>query len=141
MALRLYRRHVKACSQTSYTNQARCKCPIWVRGTLNNQDIRRSMDQTDWTAASTLVNAWTRAGAIGQINDPAYNRTIVEAIDLFLLDCVTRKLAADTMKKYRNLLGYVDPKTETVKGRLRVYCADRRIAFLNDITLEVLTRF
>jgi integrase len=141
MALRLYRRHVKACSQTSYTNQHRCQCPIWVRGTLNNQDIRRSMDQTDWTAASALVTAWTKAGAIGQINDPAHNRTLVEAIDLFLLDCTARKLAPDTLKKYRNLLGYVDPHTHTVKGRLRAYCDDRHIAFLNDVTLEVLTRF
>ena len=140
MALRLYRRHLQSCPHTSYT-YTRCRCPIWVRGTLNHGKIQRSLDQTNWDAAGRLIAGWTHAGIIGQINDPQHNRTLVDVIDLFLLDCDARKLAPETKKKYRNLLGYVDPHTQRVKGRLRLFCDDRGIAFLTDITLDVLTRF
>lgn len=66
MALRLIRRHLKDCPQTS-TTYRRCRCPIHVYGTLAGEKLRKALDQTSWEAASELITSWTASGEIGVV--------------------------------------------------------------------------
>jgi hypothetical protein len=40
-------------------------CPIWVQGSIGGEPIRRSLNTTNWTAASSVVHQWQAAGQIG----------------------------------------------------------------------------
>src|ERR1700730_16793887 len=99
--LTLFRRHVKACLQTS-RRYRRCQCPIHVEGSLRGEKIRKSLDLTSWEAGSDLVAAWNASGAIGVVRPEV--PTIAEAVDKFLADATSRNLQQSSLKKYRGLL-------------------------------------
>ncbi len=58
--LTIYRRHRAKCKCTS--RRAKCFCPIWVQGILRGEEIRKSLDLTNWEAAATLVRDWEIEG-------------------------------------------------------------------------------
>jgi integrase len=99
--LTLYRRHLTACPYRSRRFR-RCRCPIWVEGTLRGEKIRRALDLTAWEAASDLVMEWEAAGEIGVVKPEA--PTLTEAVAKFLLDAKARRLGWDTVRKYALLL-------------------------------------
>src|SRR5262245_17415094 len=101
MALRLIRRHLKECRQTS-TRYRRRKRPVHGYGPLAGEKIRRALDQTSWDAATELINGWTVAGEIGVVKVEA--PTLREAVNKFIADCEARKLGWEAMRKYRHLL-------------------------------------
>jgi len=68
--LRIYRRHGTYCTYRSERDR-RCKCPIYIEGTLGGESIRRSLDKTSWDAATQIVNAWTASGKIGLARNEA----------------------------------------------------------------------
>lgn len=128
MALRLIRRHLKDCSQTS-TKYRRCKCPIHVYGTLAGEKIRKALDQTSWDAATDLVNGWTASGEIGVIKAEA--PTTREAVKKFLEDCEARKLGWEAMRKYRHLL----------EDRFLSWTEQRGLGNLRQISVDALRQF
>jgi hypothetical protein len=110
-ALALYRRHLKGCAHLVKGNAwTRCQCPIWVQGSIGGEAVRRSLNTTNWTAASTTVHQWQSSGQVGVLKPelPA----IDGAIEKFLEEAKTRNLAATTIKKRRELL----------EGKLLAYC-------------------
>jgi integrase/recombinase XerD len=124
--LTLYRRHLKACGQTSRTYR-RCKRPIWVQGTLSGETVRRSLDLTSWEAATDLVHCWSASGKIG-----AEGVMEVEtAVRKFLADAEARHLREGTLKLLRALL----------EKQLLAFCRDRGFRFLRNLNVDTVREF
>jgi integrase len=92
--LTLYRRHRANCKSTA--RRAKCFCPIWVQGILRGENIRKSLDLTNWEAANKLVRDW-------EVEKPKEIPTIEEAAKRFLADLGSRGLSRDTIKKFELL--------------------------------------
>jgi len=95
--LTLYRRHLTDCPHTSMRYK-RCRCPIWVFGTLDGKRMRQSLNLTNWGAAQSLVRDWEVDGSIEKDTT-----TVTGACDLFLSDCESRFLGAASIGKYKLL--------------------------------------
>jgi hypothetical protein len=90
--LTTYRRHTKDCPHKA-RSYWRCRCPIWVQGTLRGEPVRRALDVTSREAASNLVAAWNAAGEIGQIKvireePPRIDVAAFPRRRLFIIPCV-----------------------------------------------------
>ena len=94
--LTLYRRHRATCKYSS--RKAKCFCPIWVQGVLRGEKIRRSLDLTNWEAASKLARDW-------EIDGCKEIPTVEEAAARFVADLESRGLSPDTVKKFHLLTG------------------------------------
>src|SRR5258708_23715023 len=99
--LTIYRRHRKACKQR-FDGRAyrRCLCPIWVDGSLNGVEIRKSLRLRDWQRAQDLVRKWE---AEGQRVEKPKPLTVKEACEKFVADAEARNLREPTLYKYRLL--------------------------------------
>src|ERR1700730_9101546 len=102
-SLALYRRHLGDCRHISKGNRwTRCQCLIWVHGSIGDEAVRRSLNTTNWTAASTTVHGWQVSGRIGVLRPDA--PTVEDAVKKFLDEAAARNLAPTTIKKRRELL-------------------------------------
>jgi len=90
--LNLYRRHRANCKSSA--RRAKCSCPIWVQGILRGESIRKSLDLTNWEAASRLIRDW-------EVDGPAPAVTVKEATERFISDRESMKLSEAMMRKYR----------------------------------------
>src|SRR5215472_14208185 len=99
--LTIYRRHRKNCKQRmAGRDYRRCLCPIWVDGSLNGAEMRKSLRLRDWQRAQDLVRQWE---AEGQKIEKPKPLTVKEACDKFLVDAEARNLREPTLYKYRLL--------------------------------------
>lgn len=94
--LTLYRRHRANCKSKS--RRAKCFCPIWVQGILRGEEIRKSLDLTNWEAASKLVRDW-------EIEKPRDIPMVEEAAKRLIADLNSRGLSPDTVKKFELIAG------------------------------------
>src|ERR1700730_2045144 len=102
-SLALYRRHLGSCPHVAKGNRwTRCHCPFWVQGSIGGESIRRSLNTTNWTAASSVVHQWQAAGQIGVLKPEI--PTVAEAVAKFLDEAAVRNLAATPIQKRRELL-------------------------------------
>jgi integrase/recombinase XerD len=126
--LAIYRRHQLPCPQRSrrYRN---CKCPIWVQGSLRGEYIRKSLDLRSWEAASDLVRGWEASGEVGVVKPEV--PTVKDAISKFIEDAKARKLTAETLRKYENLL----------QRRFLDWCEAQGYRLLKQITVDVVREF
>lgn len=118
--LTLFRRHLKACPQTSRTYR-RCKCPISVEGTLGGVEIRKALDLTSWDAAQTVVREWEVRGKMTGAIAPS----IQEAIEQFEADCIARGVRDSTMVLIRRVLAH-----------FFAWCEGKGLRRLAQITIE-----
>ena len=99
--LTIYRRHRRGCKQRmAGRDYRRCLCPIWVDGSLNGVEMRKSLRLRDWQRAQELVRQWE---AEGQRIEKPRPLTVKEACDKFLADAEARNLREPTLYKYRLL--------------------------------------
>jgi integrase/recombinase XerD len=99
--LTIYRRHRKNCKQRiDGRGYRRCLCPIWVDGSLNGVEMRKSLRLRDWQRAQELVRQWE---AEGQRVEKPKPLTVKEACDKFAADAEARNLREPTLYKYRLL--------------------------------------
>jgi site-specific recombinase XerD len=126
--LHLFRRHYPPCTYRS-RRYRRCKCPIWVQGSLRGEWVKKSLNLTSWEAASDLVNAWTAAGEIGVVKPDA--PTVKEAVASFFEDATARKLKDATIGKYKVLL----------EKQLLPWCQTRGYVRLKQLGVDELTKF
>src|ERR1700680_4183944 len=92
-SLALYRRHLSTCPHVAKGNRwTRCHCPIWVQGSIGGETIRRSLNTTNWTAASSVVHQWQAAGQIGVLKPEI--PTVAEAVAKVLAEGAGRHRAA-----------------------------------------------
>jgi integrase/recombinase XerD len=93
--LTIYRRHLATCEHADKgRSYRRCKCPLWVQGTLSGQPIRKALDLTAWEAASDLVRDWEARGTFSGKIVP-----VVEAVADFMRDAKARHLTAASLAK------------------------------------------
>jgi len=98
--LTVYRRHLKACPYKSRKHR-RCKCPLWVAGTLAGDPLKKSLDLTSWEAAQDKVRLWESRG---RIEDPSQIRIILrDAVQKFLEDAEARQLKPGSIRRLRTI--------------------------------------
>src|SRR5215472_15379757 len=96
--LTLWRRHNPAkCTLTKRTDK-KCRCIIWMSGTLpTGEKIRESTQLRDWSRAEIIVRRREVEGTVHQIT----RATLVELRDNFMHDARNgRNLSNETIRKY-----------------------------------------
>lgn len=98
--LTIYRRHVQNCEHRNEGRKyRRCRCPIWVDGFLNGEEIRESLELRDWERAQQRAREME---AEGRRPVAAEGPVTLEAVcERFVADAEARKLAPATMRKYK----------------------------------------
>src|SRR6267142_169117 len=123
-----YRRHQKNCEHRGEgRGYRRCRCVIWVDGSVGGVEIRKSLQTRDWQKAQDIVRQWE---AEGQRAEEAPPITIKEACDKFMADAEARGLREPTLYKYRLLF-----------SRLQDFAAGEGIKCLCECDLDRMRRF
>ncbi len=123
-----YRRHQKNCEhRDAGRGYRRCRCVIWVDGTVGGVDVRKSLHTRDWQKAQDIVRQWE---AEGQRVEEAQPLKVKEACDKFMADAEARGLREPTLYKYRLLF-----------RQLQDFAASEGIKFLCECDLDFLRRF
>jgi len=91
--------------------------------------VRRSLDLRSWEAASDLIRGWEASGEIGVVKPEVPG--IARAVEKFLEDARARKLAAETVRKYENLL----------ERRLLEWCQSKGYRLLKHVTVDAVREF
>jgi integrase/recombinase XerD len=126
--LTIYRRHQKDCEhQGDGRSYRRCRCVIWVDGTLAGLEIRKSLHTRDWQKAQDIVRQWE---AEGRRVEEAQPTTVKEACGKFMADAEARGLREPSLYKYRLLF-----------CRLQDFAAREGIKWLYECDLDFLRRF
>jgi integrase/recombinase XerD len=133
MPLAIYRRHSRDCQfygrPRRDSRSQRCRCPIWVQGSLGGEYLRRSLDLVSWQAAQDRVRGWEASGEVGIIR--ADIPSISEAVERFFDDAKARGLAESTIGKLGVLL----------RSQLLPWCREKGYLSLKQLTVDELTRF
>jgi integrase/recombinase XerD len=74
----------------------RCKCPVWVFGSINGKRIRQALDTVNWEKGEEILRA------VDPYESPE-ELTVAEVCERFIADCKSRKLAKETVGKYELL--------------------------------------
>ena len=128
--LSIYRRHKKSCGHRSEGREyRRCRCPIWVDGSLAGQEIRKALDELDWERAQKTVREWE---ANGELPAPEAGQaiSIEKAKDEYLADARGRKLKDSTIDRHRILF-----------RQLEAFAASEGIRYLKELDTPTLTKF
>jgi integrase/recombinase XerD len=131
-SLTLFRRHSADCQHAHKGRQwTRCNCPISVQGSLGGRWIKESMNTRSWAAASAALHEWEAAGQIGGSKPPVEIVTVPEAVAKYLEDIEARHLAAETIRKRRELL----------KGKFLPFCQHKGYSLFTQVNVDVLRTF
>ncbi len=126
--LTIYRRHRKNCKQrTEGRGYRRCLCPIWVDGSLNGIEMRKSLRLRDWQRAQELVRQWE---AEGQHVEKPKPLTLKEACERFLVDAEARNLREPTLYKYRLLF-----------RQLQAFATAEGLTWITELDIDWVRRF
>jgi site-specific recombinase XerD len=126
--LTIWRRHQKACPHRS-RRERRCKCPVWVAGSLGDIQVKQSLDTRSWDAAVGIVRDWEVTGRI-MTDEPEKQIELRAACQRFTADAEARGLARSTIKKYRVLF-----------DQLQEFAKDKGLRFVHQLSLECLRLF
>jgi integrase/recombinase XerD len=126
--LTIYRRHRKNCKQRiEGRDYRRCLCPIWVDGSLDGVEIRKSLRLRDWQRAQDLVRKWE---ADGQRVEKLKPLTVKEACEKFVADAEARNLREPTLYKYRLLFRHFQD-----------FATDHGLPYITDFDIDWVRRF
>jgi len=106
----LYRRHVQACKpgRKQGNRYMKCNCPIWLDGEDSHGKRQRySLKTRSWTLAQARLIELERDPSATPVPVISRAPTLEAAIDSYLADCKTRKLAEGTLVTYTNTLGHL----------------------------------
>jgi integrase/recombinase XerD len=113
--LTIYRRHRKDCEHRSGgkapreeqgRRYRRCRCPIWVDGSLRGREIRKTLGTRDWERATDIIREWEATGEFGS-GAGGQAVTITRACEDFLADAKARALKPKTVYKYSLLFRHL----------------------------------
>src|SRR5579862_7398078 len=94
--LTIYRRHLKTCEYRSDGRKyRRCRCPIWMDGTLRGDEIRESLQTKNWEQAVEKVRV-RETEIPGSATEGAEPIWIDDATREFLADLGRRRLVRST---------------------------------------------
>ena len=106
--LTIYRRHVKACEHKHEGRKyRRCRCPIWVDGSLRGEELRESLGLENWEKAQEKIRDWEVSGrSVVTKAEPEEDTatTLEKACASFIADAESRELQESTLRKYRQLV-------------------------------------
>jgi integrase/recombinase XerD len=126
--LTIYRRHQKHCEHRHEgRDYRRCRCMIWVDGTVGGEEVRESLHKRDWQKAQDIVREWE---AEGQRVEEAQPITVAEGCEKFIADAEARGLREPTLYKYRLLF-----------RQLQEFASSEGIKRLCEFDLDSLRRF
>jgi site-specific recombinase XerD len=129
-SITLYRRHARSCPHRKKGRRwNRCKCGIWVQGSLGGRWLKESLNTRDWSAAAAIVHEWEASRQIGALKVDV--PTIEQAIEKYFADASARHLAATTIRKRREL----------IEGKLLPFCRDKGFHVLRQLDVDALRSF
>ena len=103
--LKPFRRHSKDCQYASKgRSHSRCRCPIWVDGSLHGTArVLQALGTRNWEDAQRQCRdlELQEMGVIEADEPPVM--LIMDACEKFMVNARSRKLAEPTQKKYRFL--------------------------------------
>lgn len=126
-----YRRHHPGCAKRGDRYWKRCRCPMWVEGTVGNAYVRRSLKTKSWERAVAECNR------LEQARDPAPEKprplgiTIADAVQAYLQDAKDRGLRESTLSKLDTIF----------RKQLLSWAARRRYTRLADLDVVALRDF
>ncbi len=125
-----YRRHLKTCDHRGEGRAwHRCKCPVWVEGTLSQVYYRESLNTGNWEKAGEILREWEARGKVAPAPELGLT-TIEQACTEFLRDAAARELREPTLYKYRLLF-----------RRLAEFAGDRGIRYIAELDLGMVRAF
>jgi integrase/recombinase XerD len=128
--LTAYRRHTKDCQHRSEGRKyRRCRCPIWVDGTLRGEEVRESMHLRNWDEAQNRVRDLETATS-GEVSGSSEPMRLQVAMTDFLADLERRGLVQETIRKYKLLF-----------RELNAFVADKGIRYLCELDVPGLRDF
>ena len=113
--LAIYRRHREKCSHADDRVSRKCRCSLWLTGTLFGQPYRKSAQTRNWDAAEKFKRHLEEGSGPKNESRPV---TLKDASDTFITDLEAQNRVPDTIRKYRLLfrqlskLGANRPLTE-----------------------------
>lgn len=143
--LTIFRRHQTACRFKSRRDR-NCKCPIAVEGSLNGQAVRQQLETRDWNTANAIIHRWERQQYVGAERENVNRVTVKSAVESYLGDCEARHLSELTLRKYRAALEGNPAKRNlrkdlTPTANLLAWCDDRKLEFVDELSLERLREY
>jgi integrase/recombinase XerD len=96
---------------------------------LSGQWVKMSLHTRNWAAAAKIIHNWEATGKIGE--EPPDIPTIKQAVEKYLADAEARHLAAETVRKRRELLA----------GKLIPFCEAKGYGLLLHLDVDVLRTF
>jgi integrase/recombinase XerD len=129
-SLSLYRLHSRDCPHRAKGRRwTRCNCAVWTQGSLAGRWVKMSLKTRNWAAAAKVIHNWEASGKIGE--EPPDIPTIKKAVEKYLGDAEARHLAAETVRKRRELL----------EGKLLPFCETHGYDILKHLDVDVLRKF
>ena len=130
--LTIYRRHLKNCEHRGEgRSYRRCRCPIWVDGFIDGQEIRQSLKTRDWTKANRKVQEWEAAEKKPEPKpEDAPPKTIAYACAEYLADAKARELRDSTLYKHQLLF-----------RQLEEFAREHGFRYLPELNLETVRAF
>ena len=126
--LTAYRRHIKTCRHRAEGRKyRRCRCPIWVDGFVEHEEIRKTLNTSNWEKAQEIILEWEAKGKRAAEPEPV---TIAEAWEEFLADAKARNLRKPTIYKY-----------DLLSRQMAQFVTDQGIPFLRQLDLPTLRKF
>ncbi len=135
MGLFVYTRHTSDCPKKSDRFWKRCRCPKWIRGTLNGAAIRQTADTRSWERAESErrrleEEAERQATALREGSAPQRESEVVtvqDAVKRFLASKRKENLAEPTIDKLTTIFEkhFLDwAKSEGLKNIREITTAD-----------------
>lgn len=127
--LTTYRRHQKTCPHKQEGRKyRRCRCPIWIDGTVHGEEIRESLKTRNWDQAAELARKRETEPLSGAQEQQPVGLTAAAAS--FLLDLNRRGLVQSTIRKY-----------ELLFRQMQTFATDKGLRFLQEFDLVMLRDF
>ena len=102
---------------------------IWVDGSLNGQEMRKSLGTRNWQRALEEILKWESEGRVANEQKPE-PLTVKEACENFISDARARGLREPTLYKYQLLF-----------RQLQSFALDKGFRFLQELEIELLREF
>ena len=126
-----YRRHHPGCVKRGDRYWKRCRCPMWVEGTVGGAYVRRSLKTKSWERAQAECNR------LEEVRDPSPEKprpvgvTIPDAVRAYLQDAKDRGLRESTLSKLDTIF----------RKQFLTWAAKRRFSRLTDLDVGALRDF
>lgn len=124
--LTIYRRHKSTCKCKDDRISKRCRCALWVKGTLEGEPYQKSLKTRSFERAEQLKKDIEN----GKPKESEKGVSIQHAVDAFLQECESRNLNASTARKYKGL-----------SNSIRSFAERRKVTLVSELTVELCRDF